>query len=631
MKLLHNVILVVLGIAFVAAVTVSAVRFIDVDAARAFLSESARSAQLPAVSGSPTAPTVSPSVDWAEVFASTRTATVVARAAPEMPGNATDVRPGDVTATLSPENGPGGDVTPRTTSTRSPAATPTATRVSPTPQPAALLSGSANGGGTYVVQAGDSLAAIATRFGTTVEAIVQANDLKRGQFVWMGQELRIPSGEDSAEVLATERAMATPAAKPAPPGVAVLAKCDVVEGVELETLQTPEAIAWSNQFYYAVQPGDTLGRIARQYGTSVDAILTVNTIPDRDRIAAGDRLVIPIVSDAVVLASRVQPGSADITRVTAVAARAPESAEGAKPVSPPGKIVFQTGMGGDIYILDVASGAVKYLTTGMEPDLSPDGKRVVFTRWGDDHGIFVINVDGTGEAKVFAIDQPRQAAWSPDGTRIAFSYQRGSRDTESHDAEGKLYRATEYFWHIGVVGVDGRGFAELPTSSNQNFSPTWSPDGVYVAFSGGEGLLLSAPDGFYRELTHGSWNESPAWSPAGGHIVYMTRRHDHFDLFLRPLQPALADEQPFLTGNKGIEQVALTSPALFADRPANNVAPSWSPAGDRIAFLSDRDGRWEIYVMDADGQNQRRLFDSGMNGIEINYEFVRDRTLSWGK
>lgn len=42
-------------------------------------------------------------------------------------------------------------------------------------------------------------------------------------------------------------------------------------------------------------------------------------------------------------------------------------------------------------------------------------------------------------------------------------------------------------------------------------------------------------------------------------------------------------------------------------KPVNNTAPSWSPDGTKIAFYSDRDGNYEIYVMNVDGTNQTRL------------------------
>ena len=45
---------------------------------------------------------------------------------------------------------------------------------------------------TYVVKAGDTLSAIAAQFGTTVEAIVKANDIKDPDFLSEGQELIIP-------------------------------------------------------------------------------------------------------------------------------------------------------------------------------------------------------------------------------------------------------------------------------------------------------------------------------------------------------------------------------------------------------------------------------------------------------
>jgi Tol biopolymer transport system component len=65
-------------------------------------------------------------------------------------------------------------------------------------------------------------------------------------------------------------------------------------------------------------------------------------------------------------------------------------------------------------------------------------------------------------------------------------------------------------------------------------------------------------------------------------------------------------------------------------RPWNNVAPVWSPDGSQIAFLTDRNGGWEIWVMNADGSNQRPLFQAGtLDGVELQYYNVGERALSW--
>jgi len=70
-------------------------------------------------------------------------------------------------------------------------------------------------------------------------------------------------------------------------------------------------------------------------------------------------------------------------------------------------------------------------------------------------------------------------------------------------------------------------------------------------------------------------------------------------------------------------------PARVTRHPAVDQCPAWSPDGTKIAFESDRDGNFEIYVADADGSNQRRLtrydgFDGhctwAPNGKQIAFE-----------
>jgi predicted Ser/Thr protein kinase len=110
---------------------------------------------------------------------------------------------------------------------------------------------------------------------------------------------------------------------------------------------------------------------------------------------------------------------------------------------------------------------------------------------------------------------------------------------------------------------------------------------------GGIGIFLLHPGrGDPVDLTpDAAWSEQPAWSPDGKAIAFASRRtFDTADLFL--LDPATKNLRQLtgLTGKQG-----------------NNTWPAWSPKGDRIAFNSDRGGKVQVYVMNADGSDPVRL------------------------
>src|ERR687889_815469 len=72
-----------------------------------------------------------------------------------------------------------------------------------------------------------------------------------------------------------------------------------------------------------------------------------------------------------------------------------------------------------------------------------------------------------------------------------------------------------------------------------------------------------------------------------------------------------------------------TAERRLTDMPGLDGFPSWSPVGQRLAFVSERGGNWEIYIMNSDGTHQRRLTNTpekdeavpawSPNGEEIAY------------
>lgn len=139
----------------------------------------------------------------------------------------------------------------------------------------------------------------------------------------------------------------------------------------------------------------------------------------------------------------------------------------------------------DIFVLSLAdslSGRAKAqnitnspMVIDDDPDWSPDGRRIVFTRHavGDDPvnsttaEIYVVNANGTGTPVRLTnnSEEERAPSWSPDGKRILFCCRRGGPDFE-----------------ICVMNADGTGQAHVTDNTTGELTPSWSPDGTKIVF-----------------------------------------------------------------------------------------------------------------------------------------------------
>lgn len=211
---------------------------------------------------------------------------------------------------------------------------------------------------------------------------------------------------------------------------------------------------------------------------------------------------------------------------------------------------------------------------------SPDGTRVAFSSGRDGPGtsIYVANADGTAvERLTFFVGQiDFDPAWSPEGTKIVFE---SNRDDGNRD--------------VFVMNADGTNQTRLTSSPAFDGRASWSPDGTRIAFrsarDGNGEIYVMGPDGAGQtNLTNNAADDNfPNWSPDGRRIAFNSVRDGNSEVYVMNSDGSGQTRLTFDVGDDG--------------------APAWSPDGSQIAFASNRDGNLEIYVMNADGTGQTNI------------------------
>ncbi len=246
------------------------------------------------------------------------------------------------------------------------------------------------------------------------------------------------------------------------------------------------------------------------------------------------------------------------------------------------KIAFVSDRTGnkEIYIADYDGYNVKQITfhrsISILPSISPDGKKLVYTSYTKKGPVLYIKDLESGKERILS-SRPglnSAASWSPDGKMLAITLSlKGNPDIYLIDTEGNIIKRLTKYWGIDTA-------------------PCFSPDGKKIAFvsnrSGSPQIYVHELETGreYRITYEGKYNSSPSWSKLNI-IAYSCMIEDHFDICT--IKPDGTDMKR-LTRNKG-----------------NDENPCWSPDGRYIIFTSNRTGRYQLYIMTANGMNQTRI------------------------
>ena len=271
------------------------------------------------------------------------------------------------------------------------------------------------------------------------------------------------------------------------------------------------------------------------------------------------------------------------------------------------------------------------VTNGGLPSVSPDGDAIAFVSNRDGkYDVYLTSPDGS-ELMRLTDDAAFESApfWTRDA-RVVFSIWADSVSTlyaaSAHtpqpaaigkfasrnviiapDGKSVLYGKGSYTaLQLYAAALDGSGVREVTRTPAALFNAVYSPDQKRIAFARADSTrqlqiwVMNADGTGERQLTRFSAEEGspqwPAWTPDGSRLAIQAGKYNRN-------APAENTAHIWVLDVNTGSATRLNAHAT----PYLDETPSWFPDGNRIAFQSDRSGRMEVWVMNADGTGARQV------------------------
>jgi Tol biopolymer transport system component len=214
-----------------------------------------------------------------------------------------------------------------------------------------------------------------------------------------------------------------------------------------------------------------------------------------------------------------------------------------------------TNSGVWIAVMNEDGSGIRFLTPGVAPDWSPDGKKIAYT--SANNQIWVMDADGSNIHPITTSSTTKIApSWSPNGNEIVFVMPKNPTSPSDPQPE------------IGIMNADGSNERILTTADRTNTD-------------GSGGFCETANDA-----------NAPSWSPVDNKISFWSGIENQYG-------------QIWFINSDGTGSRQLTEDCTHR----NSDDPSWSPDGKKIIFSTGRSGRNELWMMDADGSNEKKISD----------------------